>query len=52
MPKYQSTKSIHKKKFGLYKPFPIPLGSFENVSMNFMTSPGMGKDKCHLCGGK
>jgi hypothetical protein len=22
--KCQSTKSIHKKKFGLYKPFPIP----------------------------
>jgi hypothetical protein len=52
MPKYQSTKSIHKKKFGLYRPFPIPLSPFENVSMNFMTFPGMGRDKCHICGGR
>lgn len=35
--KCQSTKSIHKKKLGLYRPLPIPLGPFENVSMDFMT---------------
>jgi hypothetical protein len=28
---------VHKKKFGLYKPFPIPSSSFENISMDFMT---------------
>jgi hypothetical protein len=50
--KCQSTKSIHKKKFGLYRPFPIPSGPFENVSMDFMTSPGIRGDGCHLCGGK
>jgi hypothetical protein len=33
----QSTKSIHKKKFRLYKPLPILAGSFENVSIDFMT---------------
>jgi hypothetical protein len=35
--KCQSTKSIHKKKFGLYKPLPIPSSSFESVLMDFMT---------------
>ncbi len=35
--KCQSTKSIHKKKFRLCRPLPIPLGPFENVSMDFMT---------------
>ncbi len=35
--KCQSTKSGHKKKFGLYKPLPIPSNSFENVLMDFMT---------------
>jgi len=50
--KCQSTKSIHKKKFGLYRPFPIPLSPFENVSMDCMTSPGIRGDGCHLCGGK
>jgi hypothetical protein len=34
--KCQSTKLVHKKKFELYKPLPIPLGSFENVPMDFM----------------
>ncbi len=35
--KCQSTKLVHKKKFGLYRPFPIPLGPFEIISMDFMT---------------
>jgi hypothetical protein len=35
--KCQSTKSVHKKKFELYKPFLIPSGPFENISMDFMT---------------
>jgi hypothetical protein len=35
--KCQNTKSVHKKKFGLYRPLPIPLGPFESVSMDFMT---------------
>ncbi len=35
--KCQSTKSIHKKKFGLCRPLPIPLGPFKSVSMDFMT---------------
>jgi hypothetical protein len=35
--KCQSTKSVHKKKFRLYGPLPIPLGPFESVSMDFMT---------------
>jgi hypothetical protein len=34
--KCQSTKLVH-KKFRLYRPFPIPLGPFESVSMDFMT---------------
>jgi len=35
--KCQSTKLVHTKEFGLYKLLPIPLGPFENVSMDFMT---------------
>ncbi len=35
--KCQSIKLVHKKKFMLYKPLPIPSSSFENVSMDFMT---------------
>ncbi len=35
--KCESTKLIHKKKFKLHRPFPIPLGPFESVSMHFMT---------------
>jgi hypothetical protein len=35
--KCQSTKSIHKKKYGLCKPLPIPSEPWENVSMDFMT---------------
>jgi hypothetical protein len=35
--KCQSTKLIHKKKFGLYKPLPIPSSPFENFTMDFMT---------------
>jgi hypothetical protein len=35
--KCQSTKSLHKKKFRLCRPLPIPLGLFESVSMDFMT---------------
>jgi hypothetical protein len=35
--KCQSTKSVHKNKFGLHKPLPIPSGPFESVSMDFMT---------------
>lgn len=27
---------MHKKKYGLYYPFPIPDGPFENISMEFM----------------
>jgi hypothetical protein len=35
--KCQSTKSVLQKIFELCKPVPIPLGPFENVSMDFMT---------------
>ncbi len=35
--KCQSTKSICKKKFGLYWPLQIPNDSWESVSMDFMT---------------
>jgi hypothetical protein len=35
--KCQSTKLVHKKKFKLYRPFPIPSSPFENVRMDFMT---------------
>jgi hypothetical protein len=35
--KCQSTKSVHYKKFKLYKPLPIPSSSFKNVSIDFMT---------------
>jgi hypothetical protein len=35
--KCQSTKSVHKNKFELYRPLPIPSGPFESVSMDFMT---------------
>jgi hypothetical protein len=35
--KCQSTKLVHKKKFGLYRPLLIPLGPFESISMDFMT---------------
>jgi hypothetical protein len=34
--KCQSTKLVHKKKFGLCRPLPIPSGPFENFSMDFM----------------
>lgn len=27
---------MHKKKYGLYKPLPIPDGPFESISMEFM----------------
>jgi len=33
----QSTKLVHKKKFGLYKPLPVPSSSFESVLVDFMT---------------
>jgi hypothetical protein len=35
--KCQNTKLVHKKKFELYKPLPIHLRPFDNVSMDFMT---------------
>jgi hypothetical protein len=35
--KCQSTKLVHKKKFKLYRPLPIPSSPFESVSMDFMT---------------
>ncbi len=35
--KCQSTKLVHKNKFGLYTPFAVPLVSFQSVSMEFMT---------------
>ncbi len=35
--KCQNTKSIYKKKYGLYKLLPIPSEPWENVSMHFMT---------------
>jgi hypothetical protein len=34
--KCQNSKSIYKKKYGLYKPLLISNESWENVSMNFM----------------
>ncbi len=36
---------VHKKKYGLYKPFPISNGSFENISMDFMTCFPLGEEK-------
>jgi len=35
--KCQSTKSIHKKKFKLDRPFPILVSPFESVLMHFLT---------------
>jgi hypothetical protein len=35
--KCQSTKSVHKKKFKLDRPFPIPVSPFESVLMHFLT---------------
>lgn len=35
--KCQSTKSIHKKKYELYRPLPISNEPWESVPMNFMT---------------
>jgi hypothetical protein len=34
--KFQGTKSVHKKKYELHKPLPIPDGPFESNSMEFM----------------
>jgi hypothetical protein len=34
--KCQGMKSVHKKKYGLYKPLPILDGLFESISMEFM----------------
>jgi hypothetical protein len=35
--KCQSTKSVHKKKFGFDRHLPIPSGPFESVLMHLMT---------------
>jgi hypothetical protein len=49
--KCQNTKSIYKKKYGLYKPLLIPSEPWENVSMDFMTPIAQVEwDWCHICG--
>ncbi len=46
--KCQNTKPIYKKKYGLYKPVPIPSEPWESVSMDFMTSTAQVEwDGCH-----
>jgi len=43
--KCQGTKSVHKKKYGLYKPLPIPNDPFESISMDFVSCLPLWEEK-------